>query len=100
MKFIGDDYVQARIAIFPPILVTGDNHLQSAGRTHGILNRVDHSGGRERQGYDYQYRDDGPGQLYLAASVDLGGLAVIITMFPPEPHDGVGEQSEDDQEDR
>ena len=47
MKLVRGDYVQAGIAIFPPILMSCDDHFERARRTGWILNRRDHMRGRQ-----------------------------------------------------
>src|SRR3984893_16481224 len=98
MKLIRGDYIQAGIAIFPPILMSGDNHFEGATRPRRILNRRNHTRGRQKQGQHNEYRDHGPGKFNLRAPVDLSRLSQIIVALVPEPDGDVSEQSEHDDE--
>ena len=64
------------------------------------MNRKDHAGRRQEQRHHDENGDYGPSQFHLCASVDLRGLAAVITLFVPESHGGVGEQAENNNEDR
>ncbi|HTF70369.1 MAG TPA: hypothetical protein VK638_47605 [Edaphobacter sp.] len=98
MKLVRGDYVQAGIAIFPPILMSGDNHFEGATRPRRILNRRNHARGRQKQGQHNEYRNHRPGEFNLRAPVDLSRLLLIIVALVPEPDDNVSEQGEDDDE--
>ena len=100
MQFVCGNDVQLRIAIFPPILMPDHGHLERSGRTVRVLNRHDHTRGREEQGHNDENGNYGPSQFHLRAPVDLRGLTAVIVVLMPESHRRVGEQTENDNKDR
>ena len=90
MQFVCRNDIQIWIAIFPPILVPGDDDVQCIGRTRRILDREDHTCRRQEQGHNDENRDNGPGQFHLSAPVDLRGLGARGALAP-ESHHRVGE---------
>src|SRR6266436_98192 len=80
MKLVRGDYVQAGIAVFPPILMSGDNHLEGATRPRRILNRRNHARGREKQGQHNEYRNHRPGEFNLRAPVDLSSAKTTMNI--------------------
>src|SRR4030095_10794353 len=92
MKLVCGDYVQAGVAIFPPILMSGDDHFESARWPRRILNRRNHLRGRQKQSQHNEYWDHGPGKFDLRAPVDLRRLAAIVAAVGPETDDEISEQ--------
>src|SRR3981081_865479 len=95
MKLVRGDYVQAGIAIFPPILMSGDNHFKGATGPRRILNGRNHAHGRQNQGQHNEYRNYRPGEFNLRAPVDLSRLFPIIVALVPEPDNNVNEGGDD-----
>src|SRR5882762_456887 len=91
MEFVRRDNPERRISKFPPELVTNGGNFQSRDGFGSILDRVDHSRGSQKQNDYDQNRNDGPGQLDLGASINLGGLTLRIARFVAKLRDGVGQ---------
>jgi hypothetical protein len=89
MQFIRRHDIQAWIAVLPPILMPGDDDLDRVLRPRRILNGPNYaSRGQERRQNDKNW-DNGPGQFYLRAPLDLSGLGAEGALAP-ESHDRVG----------
>src|SRR6202171_1923518 len=98
VQLVRRDDVQPRVPILPPELVADDRHLQRAWRARSVLDAEDDS---RRCQEEHQHDDDwcdGPGKLYLVASIDLGRLAAIVVLSLPELHARVRQQTGDDDE--
>ncbi len=84
VQFIRRNDIEMWIAIFPPILMPGNDHLDRVWRPRRILNGPNHARRRQEQGYNDKNRDNGPSQFHLRASVNLGGLGAGT--LAPESH--------------
>src|SRR5439155_22761079 len=93
----GDD-PEAWIPILPPELMPNDGDVYSTRRLWSILDRVNHLGGSDEQHHHDQNRNNSPGQLNLCASVYLCRFAAVIRRSAAEFHDGVHQQTADDDE--
>ena len=99
VQFIRRNHFEIRVAILPPILVADHSDFDGAAWRLRVLNAGDHPRRRQEQNHDNQYRNHGPRQFDLSASVNLRGLAAIVSVPLPEFDDRVGQQAENDRED-
>jgi len=78
MQLVRCNDAERRVSKLPPELVTDDGDFQSRGGFRSVLDRVNYSGGSQKQDDYDQNRNDGPGQLDLRTPVYLGRLALRI----------------------
>src|SRR6185503_3277545 len=83
----------------PPELVPDHDDVEGILRLRRVLDARDHAGGRQKQRHDDQYGNDRPRELHLVAAVHLRRFGAVVVPPPPEAHDRVDQQAEDDRED-
>src|SRR5580704_3882004 len=91
MEFVSGDDAELGIPKFPPKLMPDCGHLHSLCGLWGVLDRVNHSGSRQKKDNNDQNRDDGPRQLNLCASIYLGRLTLCVRHSPTEFHNDIAQ---------
>ena len=98
MQFICRYHAQTLITIFPPELVADGRNCDRIARGRCFLNEGNYSCCRHEQCDHDENGNDRPRQFHLTAAVNLGRFSTVVIPLLSEPHDGVKQQGEDDQE--
>ena len=99
MQLVGRDHPERRVAVLPPELVPDHGDFDRGGRLRRVLDGVNHASRRREQDQDDQDRNDRPRQLDLRAAIHLRRFAIGVRRRGAELHDGVDQETRDDDED-
>src|SRR5260370_31592333 len=95
MECVRCDYGESGIAKFPTKLVPDCGNCHGFSWLGRVLDRVNESCRCEKEQNNDQYRNDGPCDFNLCASIHLGRLALCVRRSAAELHDDVSQQTED-----
>src|ERR1700756_4847128 len=82
---------------FPPELVPYNSHLDGCRRLWSILDGMNHAGCSGEKNRNDQDWNHSPGQFNLRAAIHLRRLTLRVCPSAAELHQGVTQQTEDDQ---
>src|SRR5580704_4707036 len=94
VQFVCGDHSKRGVAKFPPELMADGDDFNRCRRLWSVFDRVDYASGRKEQNQNDEDGQNRPGKLDLIAAVNWGRLAAIIVGAPPELHQGIGKQAE------
>src|SRR5260370_36686271 len=98
MEFVCGDDAELGILKFPPKLMPDCGPLHRLCGPRRVLDRVNHSRGRQKEDNNDQNRNDGPGQLNLRASIHLRWLTLCVRHSPTEFHNDIAHYTEPDEQ--